>query len=198
MAFTSYDTPGEFFGADYSLASGEIKFGTSDKTGVTVGTTFQGESDDNVLTFAGAHGLLVGDRVRVTEVTTLPTGLTAATDYYVLTVPGTTTLTLSATRGGSVVSLGTDGTADNTMQRMGLLSVLTDALANATTGDSRSVILALMEMIHDRYSQIATADRPTKLTISRTTRQNAGTNEFVRSYIITTNMVSSGFSMANE
>lgn len=75
-----------------------------------------GEADDEVFTFGAAHGLLVNDRVKLT-ISSGGTGL--ATGYFfVKTVPSSTTLTLSATRGGSTAAfssdiVGTIGKAEN-------------------------------------------------------------------------------------
>lgn len=79
-------------------------------TTTTVGTTFTGSASTDRLTTATAHGLSVGARVRVVAGTgSLPTGLAADTDYYVLTVPTTTTLTLAAVRGGTLINVTADG-----------------------------------------------------------------------------------------
>jgi hypothetical protein len=51
-----------------------------------------------------AHGLLVGDAVSFSTTGALPTGLTAATTYYVKSVLTADTFTLSATSGGSVIN----------------------------------------------------------------------------------------------
>lgn len=64
----------------------------------------------DVVTFNQPHGLRVGDRV-VPGTITSTTGITAGTTYYVRTVPSTTTVTLSATSGGSTLALTTDGSA---------------------------------------------------------------------------------------
>jgi lysophospholipase L1-like esterase len=61
-----------------------------------------------VFTTPAAHGLQVGDQVVLGAITTT-TGVTAGTTYYVRTVPSTTTFTLTATPGGSAVSLTGDG-----------------------------------------------------------------------------------------
>lgn len=45
-----------------------------------------------------AHGLVIGDRVYVTTTGALPTGVTANTNYYVMTVPNANTFTLGTTR----------------------------------------------------------------------------------------------------
>lgn len=61
-----------------------------------------------VLTTSAAHGLVVGDRVRLASTGALPTGLAVATDYYVVAVPSSTTFTLAATVGGTAIT--TSGT----------------------------------------------------------------------------------------
>lgn len=86
-------------------------------TNTTTLGTFTANTSTEVLTVSAAHGLAVGDRVRVSSTTTLPAGLAAATDYYVLTVPSTTTLTVSATIGGSAVNITDTGTGTHTIQK---------------------------------------------------------------------------------
>lgn len=84
------------------------ELGTNNGSAITVSAI---EADDNVVTTSTPHLLLVGDRV------TFPTlaggaGLTASsTIYYVVSVPTTTTLTVSATSGGSAVNVTTDYTS---------------------------------------------------------------------------------------
>lgn len=56
------------------------------------------------------HGYAINDRAVLSSLTTT-TGITTYTYYYVKTVPSPTTFTLSATLGGSAVSLTTDGSA---------------------------------------------------------------------------------------
>ena len=70
--------------------------------------TFTDSGD--VVTFNQPHGLAVNDRV-VSGTVTTTTGITAGTTYYVLTVPSTTTVTLSATSGGATLALTTNGSA---------------------------------------------------------------------------------------
>lgn len=65
------------------------------------------EADDEVVTCAAAHGLLVGDRVVFAGLTS-GTGLTNGTIYHVVSVPTATTLTVSATAGGSAVNISVD------------------------------------------------------------------------------------------
>jgi hypothetical protein len=57
-----------------------------------------------------SHGLVVGDRVTFSVAAgSLPSGLTAGTNYYVKTVPSTSTFTVSATKTGTDIT--TDGAA---------------------------------------------------------------------------------------
>ena len=71
----------------------------------------------DIWTTATAHGLSVGDRIQLSNSGgALPAGSTAATDYFVLTVPSTTTLTLSATDGGSILDVSGDGTGTHTLE----------------------------------------------------------------------------------
>lgn len=180
MAYNA--APQAFFGPGFTESSAAITLKTSEATGVTTGTTFQGEADDDVLTFAAAHNLKVGDRVRVTQGTTLPTGLSAATDYWVKTVPSTTTLTLASTKGGTTVNLTTDGTADNTCQAFGPLDELTEAEIDATSGDWRKTVFGIVEMLYQRWNNTDSADRPTKLTITRSSSTNETTGIITRDY----------------
>ncbi len=84
--------------------------------------TFTAVAATDVITVSAPHGLNIGDRVRVSSATTLPAGLAAATNYFVLTVPSTTTLTLSATSGGAVVNITDTGTGVHTIQSYGQLN----------------------------------------------------------------------------
>lgn len=61
----------------------------------------------NTLTVSATHNLSVGDAVVFTASTV--TGITAGVTYYVLTTPAATTLTLSATRGGSTLTISGTG-----------------------------------------------------------------------------------------
>lgn len=76
--------------------------------------TFTVDASTNVITTSGAHGLSVGHRVRFRSATALPGGLSLDTYYYVLTVPSSTTLTVSATSGGAVVDITDTGSGTHT------------------------------------------------------------------------------------
>lgn len=59
-----------------------------------------------------AHGLVVGDAVQLSTTGALPTGLAAATTYYVKTAPSADTFTLAATPTGAAIT--TTGTQSGT------------------------------------------------------------------------------------
>lgn len=82
-------------GATLSLAWGGATI-TTNSTPVGGAITI---ATGGVLTSATAHGLVVGNAVNLATVVT-STGITALTTYYIISVPTTTTLTLSATPGG--------------------------------------------------------------------------------------------------
>lgn len=92
-----------------------------------VGGTWTVEADDDVFTAGSAHGLSVGDRVKVTAMTN-GTGVTAGSTYFVISVPSTTTAKLSATRGGTSLAITLDGTS-GTIER--LSPVDAEAVGNA-------------------------------------------------------------------
>lgn len=91
------------------------------------GGTWTVEADDDVWTAGSAHGLAVGDRVKITAITN-GTGATNGSTYYVISVPSTTTAKLSATRGGTSLAISVDGTSI-TMER--LTPVDGEAIGNA-------------------------------------------------------------------
>jgi len=99
---------------------------------VAVGTV-TGESDDDKLTLV-AHGLTAGTRVRVANVGgALPTGLAAATDYYVRDVTDDT-FKVAATPGGAAINLTGDGSGTTTVSRFEAI--------NAFAGEKRSIHIA--------------------------------------------------------
>ena len=91
--------------------------GTDGDTGITVGSTissvvFTADSATDFITKA-AHGLANNSRIRVSNSGgALPTGLTAATDYYIVNAT-TNTFQVSLTTGGAVIDITTNGTGTN-------------------------------------------------------------------------------------
>ena len=61
----------------------------------------------------------------------------------------------------------------------------TDATeCDGTTGDFRKVMLALMEEVYQHYNGLATADKPTKMVVSRSTSVNDTTGVITRTYAV--------------
>ena len=103
-------------------------------TGAAASTTIASRSS-NTLRLTDASGFAVGDRVRVTTSSTgtLPTGLSDAKEYYILTkdTPVADDITLGNKPGGNTVSLSGDGTGTNTVT----LVPLKNSITVSSTGD---------------------------------------------------------------
>jgi hypothetical protein len=177
--------PIAWLGAGYSLASSELKLKTATAAGTTVGGTVSANSSTNVLTTTSPHTLFTGAKVQFTQGTTLPTGIVAATNYFVVAVPTDSTFTISATSGGAVLDITADGTADNTVAIMAPLAELTDAEGNATTGDIRAVAHALAEALYQAWLIKPTADRPTRMNVIRSVQPVQDSNMVQYQYFIT-------------
>ena len=85
-----------------------------------------------VLTVSAAHGLLVNDLVKLGTMTA-GAPLAAATTYYVQSVPTTTTLTLSATQGGTAIVTTSAGSSVS----------ITPVSGNTYTGDTYLALLSI-------------------------------------------------------
>jgi len=112
------------------LARG-LQFGIS-KAAIQVASTAQAVTftDSGDLVGLTGHGFSVGDVVVFPTVTTT-TGLTANTRVFVKTVPDANSFTLSATSGGSTLTLTTDGTG--TVRRAREVRL---RMANAASGET--------------------------------------------------------------
>ena len=177
MAFSK--TLATFFGDGYSFASNAISLRTAGHATGTVGPVVTATEATNTLTAATSHGLAVGDRVRFTGAD-LPLGLVASTDYWVSFVGGSTallTFRVSATKGGGAVDITDEGTGTHTVVLMGLLDEVTTAMADpaeTTTQDWRKVVNGIMEMLYQKWTRTPAADRPTKLTIAKSSGTSNG------------------------
>jgi len=88
-------------------------------TGSTSAVTISNASP-GVVTWT-AHGLVVNRSVVFTTTGGLPTGLTASTVYFVKTVLGVDTFTVSATPGGTVIATSSAGSGTHTATASGLV-----------------------------------------------------------------------------
>lgn len=95
---------------------------------VTPDQTFTAAAATDLIT-ATAHGLSEGDVLQFTTATTLPAGLSLATDYYVIS-PTTNTFKVSATRGGTAVNITDAGTGAHTYHLKGKRIYVGDHMHN--------------------------------------------------------------------
>ena len=76
--------------------------------------------------------------------------------------------------------------ADVTFPLASLTQTLTADEADATTGDWRDCFFSIVDHTYDYYNGLATADKPTKLTISKTgALQSDGSMRYTYSIVVT-------------
>ena len=96
-----------------------------------------------------------------------------------------------------IASWSEDGT--NVTFPISSLPEMTATEADATvTGDSRKVIYALMERMNAWFSGLATADKPGKLTISRSSYIEETTGNIIRTYTVRVITAPSGVEVVAE
>lgn len=81
----------------------------------------------NTLTTSTDHGLTINDVIRFTTTGTLPAGLALNKDYSVVTVPSSTTLTVSATAAGPTVDITTTGTGTHSLTQQRIVQLGTNS-----------------------------------------------------------------------
>jgi len=89
-------------------------------------STFTVVAATDVFTSGAAHGFKIGDKLQCTTATTLPAGLSLLTNYYVISIPSTTTFKLSATPNGPSVDCTTTGTGAHTYHLKGRMIYVRD------------------------------------------------------------------------
>ena len=92
-----------------------------------------------------AHGLNVGDRIRLVSFTGATAGLTAGATYVVSTVPSSSTFTLSTVKGAALVTWTTDATGA-VIQHVGdatgkIILAVDSAPVTSTDGVIRALVL---------------------------------------------------------
>jgi len=98
---------------------------------------------------------------------------------------------------GAGYSVGTNTITFNTAAHATpLLTELTSAEANATTGDYRSIVYALMEMLNTKFG--AATPTPGKLSITRSSYEDGTANELIRTYTVQVRTVITGVEVADE
>ncbi len=138
----------------YVLASGlsgaSFQFSTA-PGGAAVNTTAISSSFTNgstTVTAGAAHNLKVGQLVRFAG--SVATNFSAGVDYFVLSVPTSTTFTVSATNGGSAISAGSTVSGGTVVQTgthyVNKSGTLPTGLAEGTTYYARGVTLNTFEL----------------------------------------------------
>ena len=107
--------------------------------------TFTTAFATGVFTSTSDHGLVVGDAIHVSNSGgALPAGLSAETAYWLITQPAGDTFTVSATKGGSAVTLTDNGTGTHTwLQRKS--SVVVDSVGVAAT--TPATVRAILDQV---------------------------------------------------
>lgn len=75
---------------------------------------------------------------------------------------------------------------------------LTAGEADATTGDIRKIVYALMEKLYNEFNERAAADRPVKMTINKSSSYNQATGRLTVSYGVNLELALSGAEVAAE
>jgi hypothetical protein len=86
-------------------------------------TTATSTVASNAITVSDTSGFLVNDPVVFTG-NSLPTELTLGQTYYILTIPSSTTITLTSNPAGSVITIASGQTIDCTMAKVGSFALL--------------------------------------------------------------------------
>lgn len=82
-----------------------------------------------------------------------------------------------------IASWSEDGT--NITVPIASFAELTAAEADASTGDIRKIMFAILECIWTEYNSLPTADRPTKMVIQKSATINTVYNKITNKYIFT-------------
>ena len=115
----------------------------------------------DLLTVAAGHGWRTGERILVTEVGTLPTGLSTATQYWVIRISDTTFKLASShanALAGTVVNLTGNGTAANTYASVEKLSG-PDANQAYVQGTAVGVYKIFFINVHNQSTSFAVAPK---------------------------------------
>lgn len=141
-----------YSGSNYSISS-VLTINKSDVTNII--TTITGSVGVSTFTSLNAHGIGVSDVVRVSSSSN---GLTAGTDYYVVTVPSTTTFTLGIATGiGTTFTTGTGLSIAfyRSSSRFGGSVAYTNAISGVSTNYQVSDLLVLQNGTTADYAEYA-------------------------------------------
>jgi hypothetical protein len=90
----------------------------------------------------------------------------------------------------------------NTAATNKLLTELTDAEADETTGDIRKLLFGILDGLYTQFnsknSALAAADRPQRITFTRSTSVNDATGFINRAYVVNIQLEAASVEVANE
>ena len=121
---------------DYPLVFGGMTASniTSSTNSITWSYDETGGVAEDLWTSSAAHGLSIGDKVKFITAGTNATGYSISEIYYVISVPGTTTVTLSTTKGGTAIAGSTDGSGW-VMQQVDYRSLIVNNTGSFAVGE---------------------------------------------------------------
>lgn len=77
-------------------------------------------------------------------------------------------------------------------------SELTSAEADASTGDSRKVLYAVLDKVNKAVAALPDADKPTRLVVSRSATSPNAQNEFQVTFAVSFTLSAAGADVADE
>lgn len=96
-------------------------------------------------------------------------------------------------------SLNTNAVAVNTSNAgaSATFPELTNIEANATTGDIRKIVYAVIEQLHQKFQATPVADRPNRMSITRSSSVSAN-NTVSHTYVVSLTLAATGLDVADE
>ena len=100
--------------------------------------------------------------------------------------------TLSGSGTTAAVNFGISGNTNETLPE------ITTAEANATTGDIRKIYYGIVEQLYQSYLSKATADRPNRMSLSKSSNVDATTGLITTNYTIQFVLAATGLDVTTE
>jgi hypothetical protein len=100
--------------------------------------------------------------------------------------------TLSGSGTTAAINFGISGNTNETLPE------ITTAEANATTGDIRKIYYGIVEKLYQAYLAKPTADRPNRLSLSKSSNVDSTTGLITTSYTIQFVLAATGLDVTNE
>jgi hypothetical protein len=100
--------------------------------------------------------------------------------------------TVSGSGTTAAINFGISGNTNET------LSEITTAEANATTGDIRKIYYGIVEKLYQAYLAKATADRPNRMVLTRSSSVDSTTGLITSTYSIQFVLAATGLDVTNE